>query len=105
MVSVKKVVDRDGVGQRPDVRKKTKYPEEMTKDMPSSNTKHLEMALLFCMGLLLLGLALFFDPIGSDPDSGLIELTKAQAQWLLGGFGALFIAASVVLFIKQPRRS
>jgi hypothetical protein len=65
------------------------------KNSPPDQSRQAEMIGLFCVGLLLLGLAWFGDPIGSDPDSGLIELSRTQAKWLLGVFGGVFIAGGV----------
>lgn len=73
------------------------------KHSPSDQSRQPEMIGLFCVGLLLLGLAWFSDPIGSDPDSGILELSRTQAKWLLGLFGGVFVAAGIVLFVKSRR--
>ncbi len=48
-------------------------------------------------------LALFYDPIGSNPDTGLITLNTVQAKWLLGIMGGLFVAGGIYSAIKMWR--
>jgi hypothetical protein len=45
---------------------------------------------LFGVGLLLLVIAVFLDPIGSSPDSGVVDLGPTGTRWLLGGLGGAF---------------
>ena len=65
------------------------------------HAKRAEMIGLVSVGLLMLGLALFFDPIGDDPETGVIELSKTQAKWLLGTFGASFIFGAIVVHFRS----
>lgn len=54
---------------------------------------------LLGIGSLLLIIGLFFDPIGSSPDTGLIDASPQTLKMILGGIGALmFIAGVVALF-------
>ena len=61
---------------------------------PSPDTSHrIATFSLLAIGLLMLVIAWFFDPIGQDPDTGVVDLTPTQARWLLGVAGGLFVAA------------
>jgi hypothetical protein len=58
------------------------------------------------VGLILLVIGLFFDPIGSDPDTGMIHLGVTGTKWLLDAFGALFLLTGAWALIKaRPGRS
>lgn len=50
---------------------------------------------LFFVGGLMIALALLFEPIGSNPDTGLIHLNTVQAKWLLGIMGGLFVLGGI----------
>lgn len=62
---------------------------------PRPPSKRIEIAALLGVGALLLCIALFFDPIGSDPDTGVFDLGTRGTKWLLGILGAGFVAAGV----------
>lgn len=55
---------------------------------------------LLGIGILLLTIAVFFDPIGSSPDTGVLDLGVSGTKWLLGVFGASFIAAGIGALVK-----
>ncbi len=48
---------------------------------------------LLGLGALMLAMALTLDPVGHDPDSGVIHLSPVQARQGLGAFGLAFLAA------------
>lgn len=50
---------------------------------------------LLGIGILLLTIAVFFDPIGSSPDTGVLDLGSRGTKWLLGAFGVSFIASGI----------
>jgi hypothetical protein len=56
---------------------------------------------LFGIGLLLLGIAIFLDPIGVAPDSGLFDLGGTGTKWLLGGLGSAFILGGVWTVVQK----
>jgi hypothetical protein len=41
----------------------------------------------FGIGALLLVIAIYFDPVGTSPDSGVIDLGRSGTKWLIGGLG------------------
>ena len=50
---------------------------------------------VFGLAGLLLFIAIFMDPIGSSPDTGMIDLGSSGSKWLLGGMGAAFALGGV----------
>lgn len=62
---------------------------------PRPSSARIEIAALLGIGALLLFIALFLDPIGSDPDTGVFDLGTRGTKWLLGIFGACFVAAGL----------
>ena len=56
---------------------------------------------LFGIGILLLTIAVFCDPIGSSPDTGVLDLGSSGTKWLLGAFGTSFIAAGMGALVKK----
>jgi hypothetical protein len=56
---------------------------------------------LLGIGLLLLGIAIFLDPIGVAPDSGLFDLGSTGTRWLLGSLGCAFILRGVWTVIQK----
>jgi hypothetical protein len=46
------------------------------------------------IGGLLLVIAVFLDPTGASPDSGLVDLGPAGTRWLLGGLGGALLLGS-----------
>lgn len=61
---------------------------------------------LLGIGLLLLVIAVFLDPIGASPDSGVFDLGAVGTRWLLGGLGgALLLAGIWVRFKNRPSGS
>jgi uncharacterized membrane protein HdeD (DUF308 family) len=73
-------------------------------DAPTNRAKNAEGIALLGIGALLLALAAFVDPMGSSPDTGVIDLGSRGTKWLLGAFGVLFIAAGIRALVK-PRRT
>ena len=53
------------------------------------------------VGVVFLSLAIFFDPIGSTPETGVIDLGTTGTKVLLGAFGVFFIAGAAWVFIKN----
>ena len=62
--------------------------------------KKIEIFGLIGIGLVLLAIALFFDPIGQSPDSGVLDLGSTGSKWLLGTFGVVFLVGGIWSFIK-----
>jgi hypothetical protein len=61
---------------------------------------------LLGIGLLLLFLAIFGDPIGSSPDSGVVDLGPTGTRWLLGGLGGVLVLGGAwVQFKPKSSRS
>lgn len=67
---------------------------------PAGQSKYVAVIGLFGIGALLLCVAVFVDPIGSSPDTGILDLGTRGTKWLLGAFGAVFIAAGVRTLVK-----
>jgi hypothetical protein len=53
------------------------------------------------IGGLLLVIAIFLDPTGASPDSGLVDLGPAGTRWLLGGLGAALFLGSAWGHLKS----
>jgi hypothetical protein len=47
------------------------------------------------MGCLLLASAVFLDPLGSAPDSGVMDLGQTGTRWLLGALGGAIVASGI----------
>ena len=61
---------------------------------------------LIGMGGVLLVIAIFYDPIGASPDSGVIELGPVGTRWLLGVLGSTFwIGGAWVMFKTRKSNS
>lgn len=58
---------------------------------------------LIGIGLLLLSIALFFDPVGKSPDTGVFDLGTVGSKWLLGSLGGLFVLSGAWSFLKYRR--
>jgi hypothetical protein len=58
---------------------------------------------LMAIGLLMLVIALFFDPVGESPDTGVVDLGTVGSKWLLGILGSAFIMSGVWSFLKNRR--
>ncbi|MEO8671161.1 MAG: hypothetical protein ABI411_07580 [Tahibacter sp.] len=71
---------------------------------PATRSRVVDGIGLLGIGGLLLVLAAMIDPIGSSPDTGVLDLGSGGTRWLLGVCGALFAAAGVVSFLKAKRR-
>jgi len=65
--------------------------------------KYVEMLGLFGVGILLICIALLLDPIGSSPDTGVIELRSTGAKQLLGFLGVIFVVCGFVVFARRSR--
>jgi hypothetical protein len=53
------------------------------------------------IALLLLVIAVFLDPIGSSPDSGVVDLDPTGTKWFLGGLGALWLLGGAWVNFKN----
>jgi predicted phage tail protein len=60
---------------------------------------------LFGLAGLLLCIAIFMDPIGSSPDTGMIDLGSSGTKWLLGGLGAAFALGGVWSLLKNKSQA
>jgi len=60
---------------------------------PASQQEMVAKFGLFALGLVLLLVALVFDPVGTSPDSGVIDLGPSGTRWLLGGLGGSALVA------------
>ncbi len=70
----------------------------------TSPTKHQEAVAkwsLFMIGVLLLVIAIFTDPVGSSPDSGIIDLGSTGIRWLLGSLGGLILIGGAWKYINE----
>jgi hypothetical protein len=79
------------------------HPENLlAKKMKSrmDKQKYVEMLGLFGMGILLIFIALFVDPMGSSPDTGLIDLGSAGAKRLFLILGLGFVGCGLGVLIK-----
>jgi len=68
-----------------------------------SKYKNIEVLGLFGTGGLLILVALFLDPIGSSPDSGIIDLGPTGTRKLLLVFGLIFVVSGFGALIKSKR--
>jgi hypothetical protein len=53
------------------------------------------------VGLVVLVVGVWFDPIGSDPESGLVQLGVTGTKWLLGAFGGFFLLVGLWAFLRR----
>jgi vacuolar-type H+-ATPase subunit I/STV1 len=67
---------------------------------PRPPSTRIEIAASLGIGVLLLCIALFLDPIGNAPDTGVFDLGTRGTKWLLGILGAGFVAAGVGALCK-----
>ncbi|MFO1436219.1 MAG: hypothetical protein U1F34_07705 [Gammaproteobacteria bacterium] len=56
---------------------------------------------LIGIGSLLLIIAIFTDPIGPSPDSGIIDLGQNGTRWLLGVLGGILLLAGAWTVSKR----
>lgn len=76
---------------------------EARRDNMNTSTKtqkKIEVLGLIGIGFMLLTIALFFDPIGQSPESGVLDLGSMGSKWLLGTFGLIFLVGGVWSLIK-----
>lgn len=71
---------------------------------PAKRSKYVEVIGLAGIGVLLLAIAAFVDPIGSSPDTGVLDLGVNGTKRLLGVFGVFFIAAGIAALVKARSR-
>jgi hypothetical protein len=57
------------------------------------------------VGLLLLVIGLFLDPIGSDPDTGIFDLGVTGTKLLIGAFGMLLLIVGIRDLFKSKHDS
>ena len=55
---------------------------------------------LLGIGLLLIGIAIFTDPIGPSPDTGIVDLGVSGTRWLLGFLGCALVLGGVWTYFK-----
>lgn len=67
------------------------------------HAKTTEVIGLFGIGLLLLAIAAWFDPIGSNPDTGIIDLSPDGARLLLAAFGVFFLIGGILRLVWHKR--
>ena len=68
----------------------------------SSNQKEVIASwCIFLIGALLIFIAIFLDPIGSSPESGIIDLATVGTKRLLGSMGSVCVLIGIVAFIKN----
>jgi len=58
---------------------------------------------LIAIGLLLVVIASFFDPVGESPDTGVFDLGTVGSKWLLGLLGIAFLLSGMWSFLKNRR--
>ncbi len=68
---------------------------------PPNQTETIASWCIFLIGALLLFIAIFFDPIGSSPDTGIIDLGTVNTKWLLGGIGSVCLLIGIVALFKN----
>jgi len=68
----------------------------------SSNQKEVIASwCIFLIGALLIFIAIFLDPIGPSPESGIIDLATVGTKRLLGSIGSVCMLIGIVAFIKN----
>jgi hypothetical protein len=55
---------------------------------------------LFGIGILLIVIAIFTDPIGPSPDSGMVDLGVSGTRWLLGFIGGTFVLGGALTYFR-----
>jgi hypothetical protein len=55
---------------------------------------------LLGIGLLLIVLAIFTDPVGASPNTGIVDLGVSGTRWLLGFLGGAFVLGGVWTYFK-----
>jgi len=70
---------------------------------PHQNNGNSPLAGLCLLGiaLMFIGLGVFTDPIGPDPDSGLIDLGTNGTKILLVGFGVSFLLGGAWVIFQR----
>jgi nitrate reductase gamma subunit len=68
---------------------------------PQNKTEVIASWSIFFIGALLLFIALFTDPIGTSPDTGIIDLGTVGTRWLLGGIGSVCLLVGIVALIMN----
>lgn len=68
---------------------------------PQEKTHRIAQRGLLAIGTLLLGIALFADPIGPSPDSGVLDLGSTGTRYLLGVLGGVFLAGDIAGFFRR----
>lgn len=60
-----------------------------------------ESIISILVGAVFIFVAVFADPIGSNPDSGVIELSATTLQWIFASAGILFIVVGLYPLTQQ----
>jgi hypothetical protein len=68
---------------------------------PNNQQRSVAKWSLSAVGGFLLIIAIFTDPVGSSPDSGIIDLGPTGTSWLLGSVGALMVAAGAWTALRE----
>ncbi|MBX7228728.1 MAG: hypothetical protein K1X48_03860 [Burkholderiaceae bacterium] len=69
--------------------------------VPSQQQEKITIVSLLGIGLLLLFIAIFLDPIGSFPDSGMFDLGKNGTRWLLASLGAVLLVGGGWIYFNK----
>jgi hypothetical protein len=72
---------------------------------PQQNQETKANWLLIAIGLLLIVIGIFFDPIDSSPDTGIIDLGPVGSKWLVGSLGSIFVLAGLWNLFKKHSRN
>jgi len=67
----------------------------------SNQTEVIASWCIFLIGALLIFIAIFLDPIGSSPESGIIDLGTVGTRRLLGSIGSVCVLIGIVALIKK----
>lgn len=91
----------NGVLRRDKLMIKKKDFTEMIKT--TSQQEKISSWSLVVIGLLLISTAVFFDPIGSSPESGVVDLGIVGTKWLLGILGGACVLGGAFFFFKRNK--
>jgi predicted phage tail protein len=68
---------------------------------PKNQQETIAMWGLFGIGLLLIVIAIFTNPVGPSPDSGIVDLGVSGTRWLLGSLGGAFVLGGIWTFFRS----
>jgi hypothetical protein len=67
----------------------------------SDQQKAVAMYGVFGVGALLVVIAVFVDPVGPSPDSGVFDLGPIGTKWLLGVLGGSMVLGGSWLYVRE----